>query len=133
MYDLTITNPDLLANSSNIKATFPEYWKNIPRISVLKYKKFCGLSCEIFNIRWQSPLLKCFCELYWNRFSLRVIFWKKFISMLDSCYKFQISTIILSIHNIVIIIINNYRHEINVSLCSAQRKIFVSTCVSDIM
>ena len=71
--DLTITNVDLLANSSNHKAMFPEYSKNIPRIfvskilqgyprniiavlwkyfyEVKKFKKLlCGLSCENFNI-----------------------------------------------------------------------------------
>ena len=86
MYDLTKTNVDLLANSSNHKAMFPEYSKNIPRISVSKIfqgylrnivrlqkcfhkakkckKLFCGLSCEMFNIGRQSPLLKCFSELY---------------------------------------------------------------------
>ena len=36
MYDLTITNVNLLANSSNHKAMFPEYLKNIPRISASK-------------------------------------------------------------------------------------------------
>ena len=36
MYDLTIANVDFLANSSNHKAMFPEYLKNIPRISVSK-------------------------------------------------------------------------------------------------
>ena len=36
MYDLKITNVDCLANSSNHKAMFPEYLKNIPRISVSK-------------------------------------------------------------------------------------------------
>ena len=72
MYDLTKTNVDLLANSSNHKAMFPEYLKNIPQISVSKVfqgyprnivrlykcfhevkkckKLFCELSCEIFNI-----------------------------------------------------------------------------------
>ena len=36
MYDLTITNVDLLVNSSNHRAIFPEYAKNIPPISVSK-------------------------------------------------------------------------------------------------
>ena len=36
MYDLSKTNVDLLANSSNHKTMFPEYLKNIPRISVSK-------------------------------------------------------------------------------------------------
>ena len=70
--DLTITNVDLLENSSNHKAMFPEYSKNIPGIyvsnifqgcsrnivrlwkyfyEVKKFKKlFCELSCENFNI-----------------------------------------------------------------------------------
>ena len=69
--DLTITDVDLLVNSSNHKAMFPEYSKNISRISVSKifhyevkkFKKlFCGLSCENFNIAsLLSPnvFLKC--------------------------------------------------------------------------
>ena len=36
VYDLMIANVDLLANSSNHKAMFPEYSKNIPRLSVSK-------------------------------------------------------------------------------------------------
>ena len=36
MYDLTITNVDLLANSNNHKGIFPEYLKNIPQVSVSK-------------------------------------------------------------------------------------------------
>ena len=36
MYDLTITNVDLLANFSNRKAMIPGYLRNIPRISISK-------------------------------------------------------------------------------------------------
>ena len=36
VYDLLITNVDLWENSSNHKAMFPEYSKNIPPISVSK-------------------------------------------------------------------------------------------------
>ena len=36
VYDLMIANVDLLANFSNHKAMFPEYSKNIPRLSVSK-------------------------------------------------------------------------------------------------
>ena len=36
VYDFTKTNVDLLANSSNHEAMFPEYLTNIPQISVLK-------------------------------------------------------------------------------------------------
>ena len=36
VYDLTITNVDLLGNCSNHKAMFPEYSKKIPRISISK-------------------------------------------------------------------------------------------------
>ena len=56
MYDLIITNVHLLANSSNHKVIFPEYSRNIPRMSASKIevkkvqKSFCGLSCENFNI-----------------------------------------------------------------------------------
>ena len=39
MYDLTITNAYLLANSSNHKAMFPEHSKNIPQIYVSKNSK----------------------------------------------------------------------------------------------
>ena len=36
MYDLTLTNADLLSNSSNYKVMFLEYSKNIQSISVSK-------------------------------------------------------------------------------------------------
>ena len=36
VYDLIITNADLLANSSNHEVMFPEYSKNIPQMSVSK-------------------------------------------------------------------------------------------------
>ena len=36
VYDLIITNVDLLANSSNHEVMFPEYSRNIPRMSVSK-------------------------------------------------------------------------------------------------
>ena len=36
VYELIITNVDLLANSSNDFVIFPEYSRNIPRISVSK-------------------------------------------------------------------------------------------------
>ena len=36
VYDLKITNVDLLANSSNHEVMFPEYSRNIPQISVSK-------------------------------------------------------------------------------------------------
>ena len=72
VYDLTITNVDLLGSSSNHKTIFSEYSKNISQIFVSKIfqgyhwniarlwkyiygvKKFkilfCRLSCKIFNI-----------------------------------------------------------------------------------
>ena len=36
VYDLVITNVDLLANSINHEVMFPEYSRNIPRMSVSK-------------------------------------------------------------------------------------------------
>ena len=36
VYDLIITNVDLFANSSNYEVMFPEYSRNIPRMSVSK-------------------------------------------------------------------------------------------------
>ena len=36
VYDLLITDVDLLANSINYEVMFPEYSKNIPRMSVSK-------------------------------------------------------------------------------------------------
>ena len=36
VYDLLITNVDLLANSSNHEVMFPEYLRNMPQISVSK-------------------------------------------------------------------------------------------------
>ena len=51
-HDLTITNVDLLANSSNHRAIFPEYSKNIPRISVSKI--FQGYPPEYCNVFMKS-------------------------------------------------------------------------------
>ena len=45
LYDLIITNVDLLANSINHKAMFPKYLRNIPRMSVSKI--FQGYSRNI--------------------------------------------------------------------------------------
>ena len=54
--------------------------------------------------------------------------------MFDSCQKFQIKTILLLIHEIIIIIIRYFFHqEFNVLVCSAKQKIFVITFVFDIM
>ena len=50
MYDLTITNVDLLANSSNHRAMFPEYAKNIPPISVSKV--FLGYPQNIVRLNF---------------------------------------------------------------------------------
>ena len=36
VYDLIIANVNLLANSSNHEAMFPEYWRNIPQMPVSK-------------------------------------------------------------------------------------------------
>ena len=47
--------------------------------------------------------------------------------------KKKVSTLLLSIQNIIIIIINLFCHEFKVSKCSAQRKIFVISCVFNIM
>ena len=96
MYDLIITNVDLLANSSKHEVIFPEYSRNMPRMSVLKifqgypqnivklwkyfYKSkssknaFVDYLVKIWN--WQSFLSQCFSELYWNRFTFRVMLWK---------------------------------------------------------
>ena len=35
-YDWIITNVDVLVNSSNHEVIFPEYWRNIPQLSVSK-------------------------------------------------------------------------------------------------
>ena len=48
LYDLIITNIDLLANSSNHKAMFPVYSRNIPRMSVSK--SFHGCSRNVFQV-----------------------------------------------------------------------------------
>ena len=54
--------------------------------------------------------------------------------MLGSCYKFQISTTLLLIHDTIIVIITNpFCQEFNILVCSAKRKIFVIICVFEIM
>ena len=49
VYDLIITNVDLLANSSNHEVMFPEYSRNIPRMSVSKI--FQGYPWNIVRLR----------------------------------------------------------------------------------
>ena len=95
VYDLMMTNNDLLVNSSNHKAMFPEYLKNIPRISVSKifqgyfrniaklwkyfyevkkFKKlFCELSCENFRI---VTLLSRNVFLNYIETVFQLMFWK---------------------------------------------------------
>ena len=53
--------------------------------------------------------------------------------MLGSSKKFKVSAALLSIQNIIIIIINFFRQVFNVSVCSAQQKIFAIACAFDIM
>ena len=139
---MIITNVELLAISSNHKAMFPEYSKNISRISVSKifqrypqniarlWKHFYEVkkfNCQKVKILILAvPLLQCFSGSYWNRFSFRVKFWKvshwcltavKNLKLAQRCY---------------IIIINLFNHVFNVSVCSAQRQVFVIACF-DIM
>ena len=96
---------------SNVSRIFEEHstnvcFKNIPRITpqyckvtkiflkVKKFKKlFCGLSCEDLNIEilMQTPLLQYFSELYWNCFTIRVIFWKGSYRFLTAGKNFKIA------------------------------------------
>ena len=135
-----MTNVDLLVNSSNHKSMFPEYSKNIPRISVSKifqacprnilrlrkyfyevrkFKElFCGLSCGIFNI---GSLLfwNVFLNIIENFFHL-VMFWKGLYRCLTAGKKIKISTTLLSIHNGIVIIVNLFRRVFNVSFRAAK-------------
>ena len=49
VYDLIITNADLLANSNNYKAMFPEYSRKMPQMSVSKM--FQGYLRNIVKLR----------------------------------------------------------------------------------
>ena len=49
VYDLILANVDLLANSSNNKVMFPEYLRNIPRMTVSKI--FQGYPQNILKLR----------------------------------------------------------------------------------
>ena len=59
VHDMTITNVDLLANSSNHKAIFPEYSKNIPHVC---FKNIPRISLEYCNamkmILWNQKVQK---------------------------------------------------------------------------
>ena len=141
MYDLIISNVDLLANSSNHEVMFPEYSRNIPRMSVSKifqgYSRnniFRGqkiqkivLSVILWKLwYWQSLFLQCFSELYWNRFTSKVMIWKGSHRSLTAGKNFKIAQ-------------NYYKHYrsfpsgIYVSVSSAQRQIFVIARTFDIM
>ena len=57
MYDLKKANVDLLANSSNVKAIFPDYSKNIPRNYVSKI--FQGYPCKVVKMfSWSQKVQK---------------------------------------------------------------------------
>ena len=89
----------------------------------LEVKKFENLFCRLY---WQSPLLQSFSELFWNRFTFRIMFWKVHSD------RWQLVKISKQ-HSIIIIIINLLRQVFNVSASSAQRQIFVIALVFDIM
>ena len=95
VYDLAITNVDLLANSSKSHSStsriFEQHstflFQNIPRISrnIVGLQMFSWSEKVLKNILWvilwncqywHSPLFKYVSELYWNRFISRVLFWK---------------------------------------------------------
>ena len=92
--------------------------------------RLCGLSCEIVNIGSHSPLLKCFGELYENHFSFRVMFWKSLYWCLAAVQNFKFTHYHQYMHNIIAIIINNFRQEVIIwmTVCFTQHKIFVTTC-----
>ena len=72
VYDLIIANIDLLANSSNLKVMFPEYSRNIPRMSVSK--SFHGYSRNIFIAKYNIPKyteIRVFLDRLSNRYFLR--------------------------------------------------------------
>ena len=105
VHDLIITNIDLLANSSNRKVMFPEYSKNIPRMSVSK--SFQGYSWNILRLwiyfLWSQKVQNIVLwVILWNFGSLIswMFFWtllkpffnnalESFMSMLDSWQKIK--------------------------------------------
>ena len=70
VYDLIITNVDLLGNSSNHKVMFPENSRNISRMSVSK--SFQRYSRNILRL-W-----KCFCELKKSKKLFYGLSWEMF-------------------------------------------------------
>ena len=96
VYDLIITNVDLLANFTNHEVVFPEYSKNISRMSVSKIfqgyprnivklwkyfqnsksSKNCFVGYPVKILKLAVSSLAMFFELYWNHFTFRVMFWK---------------------------------------------------------
>ena len=142
---MIITNVDLLAISINQEVMFPEYSRNIPRMSVSKtfqgYPRnivklwkyfqeskssknyFLGYPAKILIL---SPLLQYFSKLYWNRFTFRVTFWK-------GSYRSLKLVKISKEHNIIIVIRNPLGQVFNVLSSSTQWQIFVIACFFDIM
>ena len=51
VYDLIITNVDLLANSSNHLVMFPEYSRNIPRLSVSISPEYCKVMKILLEVK----------------------------------------------------------------------------------
>ena len=139
VYDFIITNVDILANSSSqnsVSRIFEEHatnfcFKNIPRISLEYYKvikmflwsqkaeRIVLVSYPVKFVILSVSSLECFSELYWNHFSFREMFSKGSYRCLTAGKKITISTTLLSIHNMIIVIINLFCQVINISVCSA--------------
>ena len=69
VYDLTIGNIDLLAKTSNCEVMFPDYSRNILRMSVLKiFQGYLRNERDAFNVMniflEVEKFKKMFCGLY---------------------------------------------------------------------
>ena len=112
---------------------FPGYSRNIPQIYVSKifqryprniirlWKCFCEviLGCPMKFLILAVSSLECFFEFYWDHFSFRVMFWKGSYRCLTAGKKVKIRRTSLSVHNMIIIIINLFSQVINISVRSA--------------
>ena len=82
-----------------------------------KSSKNCVVGYPVKLIILAVSSLECFCELYWHHFSIKL--WKGFHRCSTAGKKLNISTTLLSIHNMIIITRNVFYQVINVSVCSA--------------
>ena len=92
VYDITITNVNLLANSSNDKSMFPEYSKNIPRISVSKiFQRYPRNIVRFWKYFYEfKKFKKIFCVLFCGTFNIGSLFvWNVFLNFIETVFHLE--------------------------------------------